>query len=229
MNPRDDYDEKDDMTFMERHKVVLSIAAVSIIAVGVFTLQNKFSSKGGTTHKAEMVSVRLPAPLPTPPPPPPTPPPVQEMKQKMIEQAPVDEHEEKPDEKPPEAAPVTTSIVGNGPDQFGLKAGNGSGLIGGGSARQHSKWGWYAGLVQASVSDVLRKSPQFRTASLNLTVRIWSDPSGRVTRAKLAATSSDPKTDQAIQDALMGIQLKEPPPAGMPLPIVMKITAKRPN
>ena len=229
MNPRDDYDEKEDMTFMERHKVVLSIVAVSTIAVGVFTLQNKFSSKGGSAHKSEMVSVRLPAPLPTPPPPPPTPPPVQDMKKEMIAQAPVDEHEEKPDDKPPEAAPVTTSIVGNGPDSFGLKAGNGSGLIGGSSSRQHSKWGWYASGVQSIILDALHRNSQFRTASLNLTARIWSDPSGRVTRAKLAGTSSDPKTEQALQDSLTGLQLKEPPPAGMLMPIVMRITAKRPN
>lgn len=230
MNSRDDYDEKEDLTFMERHKVVLSIAAVTIIAAGVFTMQNKFSSKGGASHKTEMVSVRLPAPLPTPPPPPPTPPPVQEMKQeKMVMQDHVDDNVEKQKDEPPPSAPISTGIKGNGPDDgFGVGSGKGNGFIGGNSRKQ-GKWDWYAGMVQTSVADMLRRSPQIRTSSLNLTVRIWSDPSGRITRAKLAETTSDPKIDQAIQDALTGIQLKEPPPAGMPLPIVMKITAKRPN
>ena len=224
MNSHDDYDEKADLTFMERHKVVLSIVAVTIIAAGVFALQNKFSSKGGASHKVEMVSIRLPAPVATPPPP------VQEMKQeKMVMQDQVDDNVEKPKDEAPPTPQISTGIKGNGPDDgFGVGGGKGSGFIGGNSRKQ-GKWDWYAAMVQTSVADMLRRSPQIRTAALNLTVRVWSDPSGRVTRAKLMETSSDPKMDQAIQDALTGVQLKEPPPAGMPLPIVMKITAKRPN
>lgn len=148
----------------------------------------------------------------------------------MIEQAPVDEKEEKPDDKPPEAAPVTTNIAGGGPDAFGLKAGNGGNYLGGnGAARQRSKWGWYAGQVQTTIADSLRRNPHTRNAALSLKVRIWPDITGRVTRAKLAESTNDPKIDAAITEALTGLQLKEAPPEGMPTPIVLRITAQRPN
>jgi len=232
MSLNDNYDEKDDLTFMERHKVVLSVVAVVVIAVGVFILQGKFSKPSSSQRKGpDIVSIRLPAPPPTPPPPAPTPPPPQEVKeQKMVEQAPVDDKEEKPDDKPPESAPVTTSIVGNGPDAFGLKAGTGGSYLGGnGTAQQRSKWGWYAAQVQSTIADSLRKNPQIRSASLSLDVRIWPDITGRVTRAKLTKTTNDPKLDEAISATLVGLQLKEPPPQGMPSPIVLRITAQRPN
>lgn len=227
----DNYNEQDDMTFLERHKIMLSVAVLAVISVGVFTLQSKFSKPSSSHKGSEIVSIRLPAPVATPPPPAPTPPP-QEIKQeqKMIEQAPVDEKEEKPDDKPPEAAPVTTSIVGNGPDPFGLKAGNGGNYLGGsGASQQRSKWGWYAGQVQSTIGDALRKNPLTRSAALSLKVRIWPDITGRVTRAKLMESTNDPKVDTAINEALTGLQLKEAPPAGMPTPIVLRITAQRPN
>jgi len=232
MNPNYLNDEDDEKTFLERHRVVLSVVILTVIVVVVTTLQQKFSSHGSSQRKGpDMVAIRLPAPVPTPPPAP-TPPPPQEIKQeqKMVEQAPVDEKEEKPDDKPPEAAPVTTSIVGNGPDAFGLKAGSGGNYLGGsGAARQRSKWGWYAGQVQTTIGDALRKNPLTRSATLSLKVRIWPDVTGRVTRAKLAETTNDAKIDAAINDALTGLQLKEAPPEGMPTPIVLRITAQRPN
>ena len=231
MKPEDSYDEKEDMTFMERHKVLLSVVAVGVISVGVFTLQSKFSKPSSSQSKGQtIVSVRLP-PMPTPPPPAPTPPPPQEVKQeeKMMAQDKVDDKEEKPDDKPPEAAPVTTSIVGNGNDGFGLKAGNAGGSYIGSNSQQRSKFGWYAAQVQASIGDALRKNPSTRGANFGLQVRIWSDITGRVTRAKLAGTTRDAKVDEAINQSLTGLQLKEAPPAGMPMPIVMRISAQRPN
>lgn len=177
-----------------------------------------------------MVSVRLPAPLPTPPPPASTPPPEMKQEQKMVDQAPVNDQEEKPKEEPPPGPPISTGIKGDGaPDGFGVGSGGGNLIGGGGSARQQSKWGWYAGQVQMVIADALRKEPGVRSSSLSLKVRVWPDATGRVTRAKLAGTTQDPKLDAAVNAALTGLQLKEPPPEGMPLPIVLRITAQRPN
>lgn len=234
MDNRNQYDEDEQTpTFLERHRLALSLVALVVIGLGGATLVKKLSAGAGSSRKGpEMVSVRLPPPAPTPPPPAATPPPAQEVKQeqKMVEQSPVDEHEEKPKDEPPPSAAISTGIKGDGnADGFGVGGGNGNGMIGGGAGRQHSKWGWYAGIVQSGISDVLRRNPKLRSASLNLKVRIWSDTTGRVTRAKISGDSSDPKTEQAIQDALMGVQLKEAPPVGMPQPIVMRVIAKRPN
>jgi TonB family protein len=63
---------------------------------------------------------------------------------------------------------------------------------------------------------------------MKVQVRIWADSTGRVTRAKLDGTTGDPKLDDALQKVLTNIQLQEPPPAGMPAPIVMRLTARRP-
>ena len=231
MNPQDNYDDKDDLTFMERHKVVLSIVALGVISVGVYTLQGKFSKPGSSKSQGpSVVSVRLP-PMPTPPPAPTPPPPQDVVKQeeKMMMQDKVDDKEEKPDDKPPEAAPLTTNLVGTGPDPFGLKQGSGSGNYFNSSTGSHSKFGWYAAQVQMSIGDALRKNPHTRTASFGSQVRIWSDITGRVTRAKIAPSTGDPAVDEAISQSLTGLQLKEAPPAGMPMPIVMRISAQRPN
>jgi len=229
MNPHDNFDENDDKTFLERHKIVLSVVAVTVIALGVFTLQGKFSKPGSSQSKGPaMVSIHLPPPPSTPPPPVPTPPP-QEIKQdqKMIEQAPVDDKEDKPDDKPPDAAPVTTSIVGNGPDPFGLKSGNGGGSGIGAESRQRSKFGWYAAQVQTAIGDVLRKDPRTRSGNFGTKVRVWSDITGRITRAKVSPSTGDPAIDEAINQSLTGIQLKEAPPSDMPMPIVMRVSAQR--
>jgi outer membrane biosynthesis protein TonB len=233
MNTRPDpfEDEDEEKTFLERHRVVLSVVAVAVIAGTVTLMQRKFSSNGSTRQKGpEIVSVRLPPPPPTPPPAAPTPPPpdVKDVP-KMMDQVPVTNDDQKPDDKPPEAAPITTNNVGSGGPDFGLRGGSGGNMFGGnGSGAQRSKWGWYAGQVQTSIANALRKDASVRTASLNLKVRIWPDAAGRVTRAKLAGTTNDPKLDAAVNAALMGLQLKEPPPQGMPLPIVLRISAQRP-
>jgi len=61
-------------------------------------------------------------------------------------------------------------------------------------------------------------------------VRIWPDNTGRITRATLASSTGDAALDAALRDdVLSGLQLSEPPPADMPLPIVMQLTAKKPS
>ena len=86
MDRNNQYDEDENPTFLERHRIALSIVAVVVVAAGVTTLAKKFSSSGVSSRKGpEMVSVRLPAPVPTPPPPPSTPPPPEmKQEQKMV-------------------------------------------------------------------------------------------------------------------------------------------------
>jgi hypothetical protein len=61
-------------------------------------------------------------------------------------------------------------------------------------------------------------------------VRVWPDVTGRITRAKLNNSTGDSALDALIRDEILtGIQMSEPPPEGMPTPIIMRITARRPN
>ena len=151
----------------------------------------------------------------------------------MVEQMPVDANEEKPDDTAP--APVAdlgTSITGpGGSDAFGLSGNRGGGGLGtGGSRSSGSRWGWYAAQVQTTIGDALRKNSRTREASFRIEVRVWPDLTGRIARAQVVGTTGEAAVDAAIKaEVLTGLQLKEPPPADMPLPIVMRLTARRPN
>ncbi len=140
--------------------------------------------------------------------------------------------EPEPQQAEPEPAPMGTNIEGDGPDAFGLAKGGGGGMIGGtGTGKKGgSKFGGYAAQVQSSVVQALRNHRKTRAASMNVTARIWVDAAGRVTRATLSGSSGDPATDAAIQqEILAGLRLQAPPPDGMPMPIVMRLKATRPN
>ena len=151
----------------------------------------------------------------------------------MIEQAPVDDSEQKPDEPQPVApADLGTGIQGNGPpDGFGL-SGSGAGRLGGGGKAHGSgsRWGWYAAQVQRAIGEAVRRNAGTRNADFHVDVRIWPDITGRIARAQLASSSGDRAIDAALKnEVLVGLRLQEPPPRDLPLPIVLRVTARRPN
>jgi outer membrane biosynthesis protein TonB len=221
--------------FLQRFGFLFGIVGIAAVAAVIFVGQSLFKRGGPAQKKTPEVTMIKIVPPATPPPPPPPPPPqprIQE--QKMIEQTPIENEEPKPEEAPAPAAPsLGTNIQGTGgPDAFGL-SGNSRGTVLGGSGGARSaasRWGWYAGRVQNTVSDALRKNERTREASFRVEVRVWADLTGRIARAQLAGSTGDTALDEAIQrDVLMGLQLAEPPPDGMPMPIVMRLTARRPN
>jgi len=229
-HPFDDDSEEEEKTFFQRYRMVIIGGVVLIGGVVAFASKMSGNKSTASSKPIEMTAVRIQLPPTPPPPPPPPPPPQQEVKEeKMVEQAPVNE-------PPPEAAPdsspdLGTAIKGDGPpDGFGL-SGRGGGKPGGRSGAANSKYGNYAYQLQTKISDAIRNHPNTRSASIRgLKVRVWADSTGRITRVKLAGSTGDTKADQALAgEALVGIQLQEPPPAGMPMPIVMRVNAKRPG
>lgn len=226
-----DYSEK--RGFGARYGFVIGLLVV--VAVGVFLFSKMFSGqKGPPPRKAQEMVMIKPA-LPTPPPPPPPPPTPQDApKQQMMDQSPVDESEVKPEEAPSDPSPsLGTNITGNGPpDGYGMTANKGGFMAGGnrGGKAGGSRFGWYANQVIKSLTDALSRHPLTRNAGFSVKVRIWSDLGGRVTKAKLAESTGDPTVDEVIRSEILnGFQLKEPPPDGMPMPIVTRFTARRPN
>ena len=229
MTYRDDNDEQEKQSFLRRFRVPLAVGI--LVAAGVAIVGFKLSSnQHPAPHKAPEITMVKLAPLPPPPPPPP---PQVQPEQKMIEQAPIDEQEEKPDDKPqPPAAPLTTNVAGNGPaDGFGLGASRGNLLGGSGmSNKSRSPFGWYASQVQTQIADALRKNRRTRNGGFRTEVRVWPDLTGRITRAQLIGTTGDPVIDGALKNEILtGFQLQSPPPAGMPAPITMRLTVRRPN
>ncbi len=227
------------MAFLRRNGVVIAVAVVGIAAL-VWVVRTVAGSKTVANKPQEFSMVRIALP------PPPTPlpqiqkkeePPKVYDKQQMIEQEPVANNEQKPAEQPKpeeEAAPMGTNIQGNGPDAFGLVGRGNGGIIGGrgtgnGSGGGGGRWGWYAGQVQSAIQSALSRNSKTRTATLDISVRIWPDSTGRVERAQLITSTGDREIDDALQnEVLKGLTLREPPPADMPSPIVLRLTGRRP-
>ena len=228
--PQFDYSEK--RGFGARYGFVIGVLVVC--AIGAVLFSKMFSGQSGPPPRKAQEMVMIKPPPPTPPPPPPPPPTPQEApKEQMMEQTPVNEAEAKPEPQEAAAPALGTNIQGNGaPDGFGL-SGNQSGFLGGGRSggkSNGSRFGWYANMVIKSITEALTENSLTRNASFNIKVRIWSDLGGRVTKAKLAESTGDPRVDEAIKNEILnGFQLKEPPPEGMPMPIVMRLIARRPN
>lgn len=221
----------EDSGFFRRYGLTLGIVSV-FAGGGVFAATQTFSGHGTPSRPPPPVTI---VKLLTPPPPPPPPPPMPQLQEpKMMEQVQVDDDEEKPQDDPPASndAPIGTNITGNGPpDGFGLGANRGANLLGApGPKKNSSRWGWYAAQVQSTIGEALRRNDVTQRANFRVEVRIWPDVSGRVTRATLGGTTGDAALDAAlIKDVLTGMQLREPPPEGMPSPIVLRLTAQRPG
>jgi TonB family protein len=233
------FDDDDDPSFFQRNRALVIVGVVLLLGGGAFFAWKAVTGLHQSSSRSdEMEMVRLP-PLPPPPPPKPqptppplqTPPPEQAPDQKMVEQAPVQDVPKEAPKAPAAPAPLGTSISGpgGGPDLGlggGLGGGGGYGPGGGGGG---SKYGWYASEVQSRVADALRNNPRTRSASMKIVVRIWPDSTGRVSKAHIQGSTGDPTLDSALNDILVGMQLNDPPPSDMPLPIVMRLTALRPQ
>jgi periplasmic protein TonB len=216
--------------------IAAGLAAVAVIVLAVIVFRNSDNEPIRKVPQVTMVTLQ------PPPPPPPPPPPQQQPQPKMIEQPTIKEPEvkqEKPVEKLKEAPPKPVEAPPTGPlgldakaegpgDAFNL-AGNpgGNGLLGGGGG---SRWGWYASMVQTQIEEALRDNKKTRNSSAALEVRLWSDAEGRVTRVQLVNSTGNPSVDDAIKnEVLAGLKLRQPPPSDMPMPIVARITERRPS
>lgn len=152
----------------------------------------------------------------------------------MVAQEKVDD-EKKPEEPKPadEPPPISTGLTGDGPGIAGLGAykpgqGNGSG-IGGSGGRGGSKYGYFASQVQSTIAGAMRNNAKTKNASFSIQARLWADASGRIVRVSLAGSTGDTAVDEALKnEVLNGLQLKEAPPTDMPMPIVMRLNAKKP-
>jgi TonB family protein len=210
-----------------RRYLVPGLVIIGLLAGGA-VLISKVSSGGTEMSRRDAITmVSLPPPPSPPPPPPPTantPPPTEA--QQRIEQPMIKEEQAKA-EPPKDEPPLGTGIKGSGPDSYGLGGQAGNGRIGG-TAGNGSQWGWYANQVQGQVVQAMQRNRKTHSAKLNVTVKVWPDRSGRVARAQMGGSTGDPALDSAIRDEILnGLQL-QPPPPGMPMPITLRLAARRP-
>ena len=89
----------------------------------------------------------------------------------------------------------------------------------------------YATIVQEQMQAALKANPKTRTATLQgLKIRLWADSSGRITKVQLDGSTGDTALDSVIRNEVFaGLTLKEPPPKDMPMPVVTRVTERRPS
>jgi TonB family protein len=231
MSPHEQFDYGEKRNFWGRFGFAISLCVIGVVVVVLFSQVLK-GHKGPRQHKAPDLVMIRPITSSAPPPPPP---PQMVQRQQVTEQTMVNDQDVTPEDAAPEepAAALGTGIVGNGPaDAFGLgrrDTGIFAGKGGGGGQGNGNRFGSYFSQVKEALSDALRQNPITRSSSFNIKVRIWADITGRITRAKLVESTGDPAIDQAIKTgALIGRQLPDTPD-DMPMPIELRLTARRPN
>jgi outer membrane biosynthesis protein TonB len=225
--------------FLTEHGPAVGAGVAAVVIIGIAATLF-FSSDSHPAKKVpEVMMVKL---QPLPPPPPPPPPPKIEQP-KMVEQTPVkvpepqpDKPQDKPKAEPPKAdapppGPLALDAKGEGPgDAFNLGGRPGGNGLLGGEGGGGSRWGWYAAIVQGQIEDAMRKNKKTRNSQARVELRLWCDALGHIERVQLAGSSSDSDVDQAIEhEVLDGMTLRQPPPKDMPMPIVVRMTARRPS
>lgn len=203
---------------------------ICIVLMGVIGFAARILSKksGATVVQKEppVVDVTPFRPTPEPVQPTPTPPP-----QSVEVLIPPDPPDAEPDPVPPPAITTGNPAKGTGdgplvfdrnPRPFVLVQPRGT--------KGHPEWTAYSSMVNARIRTALQNDSRTRKMNLEFSVRVWPDAIGRITRAEFEIPTGDPKTDAIIIDEILkGLQIAQPPPAGMPAFIRMKVTARRPN
>ncbi len=131
-------------------------------------------------------------------------------------------------DEPPGPLSLDAKAVGPG-DLFNLGGKPGGNPYGGGGGGGN-RFGWYASIVQSQIEAALRANSRTRNAAMQVRVRLWADGTGHVSRVQLVSSTGDAELDGIIRnDVLGGLMLREPPPTDMPMPIVARVTARRPS
>jgi TonB family protein len=90
------------------------------------------------------------------------------------------------------------------------------------------RFGWYYARIGSEIENVFRKQKKLSTASTRVELRVWADESGRVDRVQLIRSTGNPELDDAIQ-SVVGLRLGEAPPRDIPMPMIARVTARRPH
>jgi periplasmic protein TonB len=230
--------------------LLFALALVVLLAFGIRWIAMNRNARPPPRKVMQFTAVRVlpqpPAVKPPPPPPQPVTPP------KEIDQPRTTRVELKATDIPPPDAPrpspepgggrLALAAEGEGPgDAFNL-AGNpgGRGLLSGGGLGDGTgdgvgggdgaaaRFGWYYVKIANEIEEAFRKQKVVNAASARVELRVWADPSGRISRVQLVRSTGDPRLDEAIQ-SVVGLRLREPPPRDIPMPMIARLTARRPG
>lgn len=209
-------------------RFVIALVVIAVLAGIAYGIKKMFS--GGTTQKKQITTVKL---LPDTPPPPPPPPPKEPPKETPKEQP--KETPKEPEPKPVEAPPAENlkmeGAAGDGPSPF--QAGTVNNEYKGGAVATIGsdggvKFRWYAGLVKSQIERAIERDKKLTQGQYKIVVSVWLKPNGQFERLSVEQSDSTPEIEQGIREALNDLPaMQESPPENMPMPIRMRITAKK--
>lgn len=216
-------------------RAVLIVIGVALVGVLLWILVKELSKPSEVKKKRAVQEISLLKPPPPPPPPKVTPPPPKVDVQEKIDIPKPDAQPDKPAEAPPPGPDLAVDAAGGaGGDSFGLvgKKG-GSDLIGatGTGTGGGSRFAWYGALIkeriQERVQEMTSKDKKLHKMDFRITVNVWVNSAGAVTKADLLDSTGDSDLDNSLKVALRNLPtLREGAPADMPQPIKLRITAR---
>ena len=120
-----------------------------------------------------------------------------------------------------------------GADGFGLRAKKGGrDLIGGrfSASSLLRKYAWYTAIIQDDLRKRVNKHMEenggIPNGNLVAQIRITLDENGQITNLSLERPTGNKKMDSAVKESLLLTHVSEPPPAGMPRTVKLKISSK---
>ena len=240
-------------SFLRRNAVGLAGGVVFVLLGWLgFKLVSGSRATPAPRKTMQFTIVNLQPVQPQRPPPPPPPEPKPQIQPKIEEQAPTRVALKSQDFTPPDAPHSAPNPGGGGRlslaaegegggDAFNL-AGNpgGRGILTGGGLGDGSgdgdglgsgdgvaaRFGWYYARIASELEETFRKTKGLSSASTRVELRVWADPDGRIRRVQLLKSTGDSALDEAIQ-SVVGMRLREPPPPGIPMPMIARLTARR--
>lgn len=209
-------------------RILIAVLVLAVLAGLVYGIKKLFS--GGGAHKKQITTVKLLPDTPPPPPPPPPKEPPKETPKEQPKEAPK-EPEPKPAEAPPAEALKMEGAAGNGPSPFQAGAVNNE-YKGGAAATIGSdggvKFRWYAGLVKSQIERAIERDKKLTQGQYKIVVSVWLKANGQFERLVVEQSDSTPEIEQGIREALADLPtMQEIPPENMPMPIRMRISAKK--
>ncbi len=209
-----DKDNSNNKGWLKRALIVLGVLVLLyLLGVGLKDLL-----KGNSQPKRQVTTIKL---LPDTPPPPPPPPPKEPPKEqpKDVEKPP----EPKPIETPPMETLKMEGAAGDGASPF--QAGNVTNNYIGDS---NSKFSWYAGVIKSEIQKALERNQVLKNGQYKVVVSVWLKQNGEIEKLTVLDSDASPEVVQALKSVLDSLQsIKQAPPAGMPQPVKLRITAKK--
>lgn len=212
--------------------------AIALVLAGLAALVWHFAGDTAGVKRVSAPQVTTVIPLPPPPPPPKQKPPPEKIKEEV--KTPVDRPTiaPKPSEapKPSDNQPKQMTMNADaqaGTDNFGIGAGDGSGMVGSGGGSGSFGSGFYSQYLSNLFTRVVQQDKHVQDAggsNYQVRLNLWLDSSGNVMKVEVTQSTGDPRLDAAIVAAITSIgKVDEPPPPGERYPKWVVLTGRMPG